>query len=58
MDEWDEDVPDKEYFCHTCGGEQYVESDELGEPLWYGANHFVKCPNCGGTGKAEDCTSW
>lgn len=44
--------------CWQCGGEGLVDGAELGDPLWYDEDNFYKCPNCGGSGDAKDCTYW
>lgn len=49
--------------CQTCLGDSFVEcdgdcadSDDCGCP--YGGNHFIRCWNCGGSGKAKDQRFW
>lgn len=48
--------------CSTCGGEGIAEYSECPE-AWDEdcpslKNHLITCPNCGGTGRAEDCVVW
>ena len=49
--------------CQTCGGDGIAEcdgdcpeSDDNGCP--YAEPHFVKCPNCRGSGRARDQWYW
>jgi hypothetical protein len=49
--------------CHTCGGEGVTEcdgdcpeSDDCGCP--YASPHWIRCPNCGGSGLRKDQQYW
>ncbi len=60
-DEWDDDCDDYDpdgNECHACGGEGWVMGSELDDPLWYDQDESYRCPCCGGSGEAKDCTYW
>lgn len=45
--------------CITCGGEGYVNGEDIASQYDYGwidENKTYKCPNCGGSGNAADMT--
>jgi DnaJ-class molecular chaperone len=63
--DYDEALDDdgQEWRCMTCGGEGIAEcdgdcseSDDCGCP--YADGHFIRCPNCMGSGKAKDQRYW
>ena len=57
----DEDCPECNPDCHHCGGEgygAYGDTWDNPDPLWYRDGEIIKCPCCGGSGKAKDCTFW
>ena len=56
----DDDCPSCGGDCWYCHGEgSYISGeDHDDDPLWIPPGTVVKCPNCGGTGKAKDCTFW
>jgi hypothetical protein len=58
-DDFGDDPPDR---CHTCHGDGWVIigldldcDDGVNGPF---DGEAVKCPNCGGSGLAKDCTCW
>ena len=63
MDE-DEDYEDydPDWACWYCGGDGWgVVGADMFEEDWEHGEFFgdvIKCPNCHGSGKAEDCTFW
>ena len=50
---------DGDGLCNDCGGEGIAEYDNhpeaWGEDCPSARNHWITCPNCGGSGKLEDC---
>lgn len=53
---------DGESLCHTCHGDGWVVVG-LDVDCWDGVNgpfdnEAIECPNCHGSGKADDCTYW
>lgn len=46
--------------CWTCGGDGIAECDEWDclHPNGGGGSHLARCPNCLGSGKAEDVRYW
>lgn len=54
----DDDFDNGESNCHVCLGEGTVWGEELDDPDWYEPSSLYKCPCCGGTGHAKDCTYW
>lgn len=48
--------------CPTCGGDgtaEYIDCPEAwGEDCPSEVNHLITCPNCGGSGRSKDCTTW
>ena len=48
---------DREYPCHTCGGDGWVLSvaEASGRHGW-DTEGVGDCPNCGGSGNRSDCT--
>lgn len=68
-DDWDWGCDDGvDESCWTCGGEGWLVAGEdkpLDDPVnnfdWSmdcEAGEIGKCPNCRGSGKAEDCWYW
>jgi len=60
---WSHSEDDCHYYdenddCHFCGGDGWVDGDELGDPGWYLPGELYKCTCCGGSGKGADCTFW
>ena len=60
-DDWyGSDTGDLDESCPECGGEGIVEYQDCpsawGEDCPSEVNHFVTCPNCGGSGDLKDCT--
>ena len=61
--QWDEDDYDPDSnFCHQCRGDGWVTvgldidcDDGMNGPF---DGETIKCPCCGGSGKASDCTYW
>lgn len=55
-DDFDEDLD----LCQTCGGEGIETGDDLMEddPLWWDGTDYIRCRNCGGSGRAKDQTYW
>jgi len=52
--------PDEGY-CWQCGGDGYVDGEDIAQFYDYGwidINKIYTCPCCGGTGDAKDCTYW
>lgn len=54
----DDDFSNGENRCHVCLGDGYVFGDELDDPNWYEPGETYRCPCCGGSGDAKDCTYW
>jgi len=55
----DEDDFDPESNCHTCGGDGFVDSVAEETNRWgWDDDGPGECPNCRGSGKAEDCWYW
>ncbi len=59
--EWDEGEPDDQC-CYYCGVEgwgvvgcDWDSRDPINGPY---DGEIERCPCCGGSGKAEDCTFW
>ncbi len=44
--------------CWECSGDGYVSGEDMNDPLWYDEDELYRCPNCGGSGDAKDCTYW
>ncbi len=60
--EFDDDDPDREFNCWHCGGEgwgiigdDWDSSDPINGPY---DGEVQRCPCCGGSGDAKDCTFW
>ena len=44
---------------HCCGeGWGFIGTDWDDDPLWNPPGSYVRCPCCGGSGEAQDCTFW
>jgi hypothetical protein len=64
--EYEYDHDDDEYAdpdelgCLICGGEGYIDGEDMAEmdPLWYDADEVYRCCSCNGTGKRKDMTVW
>ena len=65
LDDWDaanDDFGDSDDRCPDCGGDGWGivgldwESDDPINGPYPGESQ--QCPNCHGSGKAEDCTTW
>ncbi len=56
---FDDDEPDPESRCHTCGGDGFVfnVAEETGRHGW-DTEGAGDCPNCKGSGLAIDCWYW
>lgn len=60
-DDWDDRDPDEQR-CHFCGGDgwgmvgcDWDSDDPINGPY---DGDIDKCPCCGGSGNANDCTFW
>jgi hypothetical protein len=57
---WDDDCPECGR-CSYCRGDGWgIEGDtwDCDDPLWTPPGTVLKCPNCGGSGKASYMTFW
>ena len=56
-DQDDSDLDERDSCCSECGGDGFVFGGDglfFDDPERFGENETYTCPNCGGSGKAED----
>lgn len=54
----DDDCPRCNTNCWHCRGAGFTGDDWDVDPLWDCPGTVMRCPCCGGSGKAKDCWFW